>query len=79
MLQAQFIATAMTVRTNPAFGVQCVYVPLYLDASGKSAIASLLTKIDAFNPLSASVSTATRIEIKTLLDDINNNRTLACA
>jgi hypothetical protein len=75
MLQAQFIATAMSNQTVAGFGSQCVYVPTYVDASGMSTISNLLNRI---NTLFLSLTTAQRIELKTLLDNINNNLTLAC-
>jgi hypothetical protein len=75
MLQAQFIATAMNVQKVSGFGAQCVYVPTYIDASGQSTISNLLVRINALYP---GLTTAQRIELKTLLDNINNNLTLAC-
>ena len=75
MLQAQFIATAMSVQTVSGFGSQCVYVPTYVDASGMSTISNLLNRINTLYP---TLTTAQRIELKTLLDAINNNLTLAC-
>jgi hypothetical protein len=75
MLQAQFIATAMSNQTVAGFGSQCVYVPTYVDASGMSTISNLLNRINTLFP---TLTTAQRIELKTLLDAINNNQTLAC-
>jgi hypothetical protein len=75
MLQAQFIATAMSNQTVSGFGAQCVYVPTYVDASGMSTISNLLNRINTLFP---GLTTAQRIELKTLLDAINNNLTLAC-
>ena len=72
MLQAQFIATAMSVLTDttaPYYGDQCVAVPTYIDADGVAQIDDLLTAINAGFPWSL----ARTIELKTLLDNINND------
>jgi hypothetical protein len=75
MLQAQFIATAMSNQTVSGFGAQCVYVPTYISVTGMSTISNLLNQINTLYP---TLTTAQRIELKTLLDAINNNLTLAC-
>ncbi len=76
MLQAQFIATAMSVdQSGASFSAQCIYVPTWISASGQITIAGLLTWINANY---ASLDTPTRIAVKDILDAINNNATLAC-
>jgi hypothetical protein len=75
MLQAQFIATAMSAYTVSGFGAQCIYVPTWISASNQIAIINLLNFI---NVNWATLTTAQRIELKTILDQINNNQTLAC-
>jgi hypothetical protein len=75
MLQAQFIATAMSNRTVSGFGAQCIYVPTWVSGSGQIAISGLLNFI---NSSWATFTTPQRVELKTILDAINNNQTLAC-
>jgi len=70
MLQAQFIATAMSVLKDVNdYGDQCVAVPTYIDADGVAQIDDLLVAINAGFPWSL----ARTIELKTVLDGINND------
>jgi len=75
MLQAQFIATAMSNQTVSGFGAQCIYVPTWVSGTGQITISGLLNFI---NSGFAGFTTAQRIELKTILDAVNNNQTLAC-
>jgi hypothetical protein len=75
MLQAQFIATAMSVQTVSGFGAQCIYVPTWISGTGQITISGLLSFI---NTGWAGFTTPQRVELKTILDAINNNLTLAC-
>lgn len=70
LLQAQFISTAMTVKTVAGYGAQCVAVPTYISASGTSTISNLLVQINALWP---TLTTAQRIQLQVLLNSINNN------
>lgn len=75
MLQAQFIATAMSVQTVSGFGAQCIFVPTWISGTGQITISGLLSFI---NTGWAGFTTPQRVELKTILDAINNNQTLAC-
>ena len=75
MLQAQFIATAMSNQTVSGFGAQCIYVPTWISGSGQITISGLLSFI---NTGWGGFDTPQRVELKTILDAINNNQTLAC-
>jgi hypothetical protein len=71
LLQAQFIATAMSVYNDVNdYGDQCVAVPTYIEADGVAQIDDLLTQINVLFP---TLTTAQRIELQVLLNGINNN------
>jgi hypothetical protein len=71
MLQAQFIATALNSQYIAGYASEQVTVPTYIDPDGCATVTELLA---AINSQWSGLTTAQRIELKSVLDRLNQDQ-----